>query len=262
MAPEVSWGYRVLWGCVLAAVAAVALVVIVDVASSRLGRGKVDEAPDGVAGSHGGAMIKSLFLMAFAIGLIVPWTTNDSARQNTYAEAQAVIEAYWQANRLPATEAATVHNDLRNYTTFVIDDEWPVMARGELSQQGWTMLDGMRGSLMSLDYSDKFSADADTAVLNQVSDIYAARRQRAVDVDASLPDAVIVFAVITGLLVIIYPFLVGVRPRGKAIAPILLTAALIGAGLFLIIDNNHTFSGGIAVKPEAFQSALLEMQRI
>jgi hypothetical protein len=53
-----------------------------------------------------------------------------------------------------------------------------------------------------------------------------------------------------------------VRPRGKAIAPILLTAALVGAGLYLIIDNNHTFSGGIAVKPDAFQAALQEMQRI
>jgi hypothetical protein len=252
----------VFWGCLLAALAAVALVVVVDVVSSRIGRGKVDEAPDGVAGSHGGAMIKSLFLMAFALGLILPWTTNDSARQNTYAEAQAVIEAYWQANRLPAAEAAIVHNDLRNYTTFVIDDEWPVMAKGELSQQGWTMLDNMRGSLMSLNYADKFSSDADTAVLNQVSDIYAARRQRAVDADASLPEAVIIFAVITGLLVITYPFLVGVRPRGKAIAPILITSALIGAGLFLIVDNNHVFSGGIAVKPDAFQSALLEMQRI
>jgi hypothetical protein len=62
--------------------------------------------------------------------------------------------------------------------------------------------------------------------------------------------------------VITYPFLVGVRPRGKAIAPILITSALIGAGLFLIVDNNHVFSGGIAVKPDAFQSALLEMQRI
>jgi hypothetical protein len=252
----------VFWGCVLAAVAAVALVVIVDVLSSRFGKSKVDEAPDGVASSHGGAMIKSLFLMAFALGLILPWTTNDSARQNTYAEAQAVIEAYWQANRLPAAEAAIVHNDLRNYTTFVINDEWPVMATGELSQQGWTMLDNMRGSLMALNYADKFSSDADTAVLNQVSDIYAARRQRAVDADASLPEAVIVFAVITGILVIIYPFLVGVRPRGKAIAPILLTSALIGAGLYLIVDNNHVFSGGIAVKPDAFQSALQEMQRI
>lgn len=259
---EVSRGYVMLWGCVLAALAAVALIVIVDVASSRLGRGKVDEAPDGVAGSHGGAMIKSLFLMVFAIGLIVPWTTNDSARQNTYAEAQAVVEAYWQAGRLPAAEAAIVHEDLRNYTNFVIHDEWPVMTRGQLSQEGWTMLDNMRGSLVSLNYADKFAADADTAVLDQVSDIYAARRQRAVDVDASLPDAVIVFAVITGMLVILYPFLFGVRPRGKALAPILITSALIGAGLFLVIDNNHVFSGGIAVKPEAFQSAFQEMQRI
>jgi hypothetical protein len=250
------------WGCVLAAVAAMALVVIVDVVSSRFGRGKVDQAPDGLTGSHANNMIRSLFLMAFALGLILPWTTNDSARQNTYAEAQAVVEAYWQANRLPAAEATIVHDDLRNYTNFVIHDEWPVMATGQLSQQGWTMLDSLRGNLMSLDYADSFSADADTAVLDQLSDVYAARRQRAVDAEASLPEAVIVFAVATGVLVIIYPFLVGVRPRGKAIAPILLTSALIGAGLFLIVDNNHVFSGGIAVRPDAFQSALQEMQRI
>jgi hypothetical protein len=43
--------------------------------------------------------------MVFAIGLIVPWTANDSARQNTYAEAQAIVEAFWQADRLPAPEA-------------------------------------------------------------------------------------------------------------------------------------------------------------
>jgi hypothetical protein len=249
-------------GCVLAAVAAIVLVGIVDVVAATLGRGKVDTAPDGVSGSHGGAMIKSLFLMAFAIGLIVPWTTNDTARQNTYAEAQAIVEAYWQANRLPAAEAAIVHADLRNYTNFAIHGEWPVLANGELSQQGWNLLDNLRGNLMSLHYTDKFSADADTAVLNHVSDVYAARRQRAVDAAASLPEAVIVFAVITGLLVILFPFLAGVRPHGKALVPMVLTSALIGVGLFLVVDNNHTFSGGIAVQPEAFQSALTEMQRI
>lgn len=249
-------------GCILAALAAIALVVIVDVIAAKAGRGKLDTAPDGVSGSHGGAMIKSLFLMAFAIGLIVPWTTNDTARQNTYAEAQAVVEAYWQANRLPGAEAATVHRNLANYTSFVIHDEWPVMASGQLSQQGWTMLDSLRGNLMSVDYTNKPADDADSAVLSQISDVYAARRQRAVDAAASLPEAVIVFSVITGLLVILYPFLAGVRPHGKALIPIVLTSALIGAGLYLVIDNNHTFSGGIAVQPEAFQSALAEMQRI
>lgn len=249
-------------GCVLAALSAIALVVMIDVVAARFNRGKVDTAPDGVSGSHGGAMIKSLFLMAFAIGLIVPWTTNDTARQNTYAEAQATVEAYWQASRLPAAEAAIVHNDLTNYTRFVINGEWPVMAGGQLSQQGWTMLDNVRGNLMSQDYSEKYYSDADNAVLSQISNVYAARRQRAVDAAATLPEAVIVFAVITGLLVILYPFLAGVRPHGKALVPIVLTSALIGAGLYLVVDNNHTFSGGIAVQPEAFQSALTEMQRI
>ena len=46
-----------MWGCVVSALLAVVVVVAVDVASSRFGRGKVDDKPDGVSGSHGGAMI-------------------------------------------------------------------------------------------------------------------------------------------------------------------------------------------------------------
>jgi hypothetical protein len=249
-------------GCVLAALAVIALVVIADVIAVKIGRAKVDAAPDGVTGGHAVNLIRALFLMSFAIGLIVPWSTNDSARQNTYAEAQALIEAYWQADRLPAAEAMTVHDDLRGYTHFVIDDEWPVLASGELSQRGWTMLDGLRANLMSLNYQEKSYEDADTAVLAQISDVYAARRQRAVDAAASLPEAVSLFAILTGLLVVLFPFMVGVRPRGRALVPLIITAGLIGSGLFLVVDNNHVFSGGIAVKPDAFQSALLEMQRI
>lgn len=252
----------VFWGCVLTALGAAALVVFVNVVAASFGRGKTDTSPDGPSGGHGGSMIKSLFLMVFAIGLIVPWTTNDTARQNTYAEAQAIVEAYWQATRLPAAEAAIVHDDLRGYTTFVIHGEWPVLARGQLSQQGWTMLDDLRGSLMSASYANERYSGADAAVLSQVSNVYAARRQRAVDAAATLPEAVTIFAIVTGLLVILFPFMVGMRPRGKALAPVLLSSALVGAGLYLIVDNNHTFSGGIAVRSAAFQSALTQMQDI
>jgi hypothetical protein len=253
---------KVFLGCVLAALAAVALVGVIDFAAAKMGRGKIDVAPDGVTGGHAVNLIRALFLMSFAIGLIVPWTTNDTARQNTYAEAQALVEAYWQANRLPVAEATIVHDDLRGYTTFVINDEWPVLANGDVSQQGWTMLDGLRANVMGLNYPEKSYSDADTAILNQISDVYAARRQRAVDAAASLPEAVSIFAILTGLLVVLFPFLVGVRPQGRALVPLIITAALIGAGLFLIVDNNHVFSGGIAVSPEAFRSALTEMQRI
>ncbi len=54
-----------------------------------------DPDPDGPTAAHTGAMLSALFLLAFAIAIVVPWTTADAARSNTYAESHAVSEAYW-----------------------------------------------------------------------------------------------------------------------------------------------------------------------
>jgi hypothetical protein len=250
------------WGCVLGAVCGIALVGVASFLAARFGRHDEDRKPDGVSGGQAANMIRAFFLMAFAIGLILPFTRTDSARQNTYAEAQSLVEAYWNANRLPADQADLVHSGLRDYTTFVINQEWPVLAGGQLSQQGWTMLDDLRSHVMSLSYTQKPASDGLAAVLTNLSNVYAARRQRAVDAAASVPQALVAFAIATGFLVILFPFLAGVRPLGRAVLPLLITAGLVGAGMFLVVDDQHIFSGGIPVQPQAFRSALTEMQRI
>src|SRR3954454_7805394 len=85
---------------------------------------RTDGAPDGPTASHAGAIISALFLLIFAISVIVPWTVADSARQNTYAEANALVEASWVAGGLPAADAASTRAALRGYAQFVADDEW------------------------------------------------------------------------------------------------------------------------------------------
>src|SRR3954454_13839439 len=100
-----------------------------------------DAAPDGPIASHAGSTISALFLLIFAIAVIVPWTVADSARQNTYAEANALVEASWQARGLPAADAAATRAALRGYTQFVISDEWRTLRRGELDPDGWRRLD-------------------------------------------------------------------------------------------------------------------------
>ena len=64
-------------------------------------KGSDDRDPGGPSGGHAGAMLSALFLLVFAIAIIVPWTTADTARQNTYAESQAAVETYWAAAGLP-----------------------------------------------------------------------------------------------------------------------------------------------------------------
>jgi hypothetical protein len=248
--------------CALAVVAAVGLVVLAAFLFRVLGRGTEDRDPHGASAGHAGSMLSSLFLLIFAIAIVVPWTSADAARQNTYAETQALVETYWSAAALPAPAETQVRDGLRDYARFVVDKEWPLMAVGRLSPEGSTRLEILRSYVTGLRPASDEAATAKTAVLDQMADVFSARRQRAADAGTSPPAGVLVLTVIAGAVVVLFPFIAGARPRGVTIVPLSVMAALLAVGVYLAWDISHPFKGGLAVKPDAFVSALDEFQRI
>jgi hypothetical protein len=221
-----------------------------------------DDAPDGPTASHAGAVISALFLLIFAIAVIVPWTVADSARQNTYAEANALVEASWLAGGLPPADATSTRGALRDYIQFVADEEWRTLKRGDLDPQGWRRLDTLRATLTRLKLDDEDQQNARDGVVSQLQTVYAARRQRAVDAGASLPSGVLVLTVFTAVLVMVFPVASGARPRGWILAPYGLLAITLGVGVYLVFAINHTFSGPLGVDPTAFTSALEQLRQI
>jgi hypothetical protein len=221
-----------------------------------------DDAPDGPTASHAGAMISALFLLVFAIAVIVPWTVADSARQNTYAEADALVEASWSAGGLPPADASATRKALRDYTQFVADQEWRTLKRGDLDPRGWQRLNALRATLTRLRLDDEDQQSARDGVVSQLQTVYAARRQRAVDAGASLPIGVLALTVFTGVLVLVFPAVSGARPRGWIWGPYALLAVTLGVGVYLVFAINHTFSGPLGVGPAAFTSALQELGQI
>jgi hypothetical protein len=221
-----------------------------------------DDAPDGPTASHAGAMISALFLLIFAIAVIVPWTVADSARQNTYTEANALVEAAWQARGLPPAAAASTQAALRDYARFVAEEEWRAVRRGDLDPRGWSRLDEIRAALARLQLENEDQQNARDAVESQLQTVYAARRQRAVDASASLPAGVLVLTVFTAAIVLVFPVASGARPRGWTWAAYGLLAVCLGVGVYLVFAINHTFSGPLGVDPAAFTSALQEIGRI
>ncbi len=89
-------------GFIVAVGSAVAVVGLSAFLFRRFGTGSEDSDPGGPTVGHAGSMLSALFLLVFAIAIVVPWTTADAARQNTYTESQSAVEAYWAANELPA----------------------------------------------------------------------------------------------------------------------------------------------------------------
>jgi hypothetical protein len=245
----------VMFVCVLAVIAAVGVVTTAALLFRKFGRGSEDRDPAGATATHAGAMLSALFLLAFAIAIVVPWTTADSARQNTYAESQAIVDAYWAASALPPPAGRQVQADLRDYVQLLVGREWRLMRKGRLSQEGWERLDALRAEVMYLRADNDDQKDARTTLLEHVQAMSAARGQRAMDAKARPPAGLLYMTVLTGLVVGLFPFLAGARPRGMAIVPLGVMAAMLGVGIYLTFDVSHVFTGALRVKPDAFTIA-------
>jgi hypothetical protein len=247
---------------VLYVLTAACAAAVVAVAARLYRRGRDDTDPDGATAGHAGAMISALFLLAFAVAIVVPWAATDSARLNTYTEAQAITEAYWAAERLPAGARERARSGLAGYARFVRDREWREMERGRLSPGGWARLDAVRREAIALPAGDDAAGDARASLLQHLGAISAARHQRAMDAAVRPPAALLAITAITGLLVVAFPFLAGARPRGMTVVPLALMAGLLATGTYLAFEISHTFAGGLRVEPDAFTGALTEIARI
>jgi hypothetical protein len=247
-------------GYVFAVIAAVSVVSVAAYLFRKLRLGTDDVEPNGATTRHAGTMLCALFLLVFAIAIVVPWSTADSARQNTYAEGQAIADAYWSAAELPAPVSSQVQSELRNYTRLVRDKEWPLMADGQLSADGWRRLAELRAQVAGVRPTDDATRDTRSAVLSKFGELSAARRQRAADAQQSSPSGVLVLTVLSGLAVSLFPLLTGARPGGMTIVALLVMAGLVGLGVDLAFAISHVFDGPLAVHPDAFTAVLHELE--
>ncbi|GAA4632356.1 hypothetical protein GCM10023196_065480 [Actinoallomurus vinaceus] len=246
----------------LAVVAAVGAVFAAAFLFRKSRHGAEDRGPASTTAGHAGSMLSSLFLLAFAIAIVVPWTTADSARQNTEAESQSIVDAYWAAAALPAPAGTQVQASLRDYVRFVVDHEWKLMAKGRLSQEGWARLDALRAQVTNLRVSGTAAETARSTFLDRIRDMSSARGQRAVDAKSQPPQGLMALTVVTAILVCAFPFLAGARPRGMALIPAAAMAAMLTVGIYVAFDISHVFRGALRVKPDAFTAAQQEFPRI
>jgi hypothetical protein len=248
---------------IAAALCAVVVVVLASRLVRRTRHGMDDADPDGPTTAHTGAMLSALFLLAFAIAVVVPWTSADAARSNTYAESQGVVEAYWAASRLPAADAQRIQAGLRGYVQTVRGPEWRLMRdHGRLSTAGWRQLDDLRRETIAVKTPTDELQNAQGAVLDHLTEISAARHQRAMDAKTTPPLGLLIVTVLTGIVVMVLPFFAGAKPRGMTLVPLVLMAGLLASGIYLVFDIAHVFRGGLAVHPDAFTGAAAELRRI
>jgi hypothetical protein len=190
-------------------------------------------------------------LLAFVV--IVGWEGLANARTITYNEANQLADVYWMARGLPSAQGEAIQGLALSYANTVVDTEWPLMAKHESSDRAQAILDQMRDDV----FAYKPVSDQQDAVYQQelasVNNLSAARRDRLVAMNDTIPEPMWIVLIIGGAITVGFCLLFGLQNKAVHVGVVASLAVLITLSLLLLKGMQYPFAGDPHIGPDALE---------
>jgi len=207
------------------------------------------------------AVVGVIYAVVLAMVVIDVLNTLDSAKVNTYAESNALIDLDWYARSLPQPAGAQIEGMTKAYTETVINEEWPLLGRQQSSATAWSQARRLRTAVEAQQPQTLGAQARYQAALQAAGALSSARRQRVNEATEAIPGLLWVALIIGGVVTVGFAFLFGMRGLVAHCAVVFSLTLVVGSLLLLIYELNYPFIGAIRVRPVAFELALNQMGR-
>ncbi|MEU7631105.1 DUF4239 domain-containing protein [Nocardia sp. NPDC049220] len=235
---------------VLFIIAAVAVFVLANRLRPRSKRKIEEEGGDGLVLD----IINTFFAAVVALVVVIAWQNYDNAHTHTVAEAKALVDVHSAAEELPQTQRDRIQGLVRDYTTQVLEHEWPVMAeKRQLSESTQQTLDALRAEAAALPDTDD---DARSRVKTGLDGVAEARYDRAMDARLSMPGFLYAALWFATALLLLGMVLTGQDITRRNIFTTAVLGVVVGWVILAIYNLDRPFSGGSVVPRDAFELAL------
>jgi len=193
-------------------------------------------------------------LLAFVV--IAVWQEYNTAQSTVDSEANELAGVYFLAAQFPEPERTRVQDLARTYARVVVEEEWPMMERGETSPRADSLVHELRLTLLEFDPRTKGEQVLYERGLTQVHDMADARRLRLLQVREAIPDLLWVVLVVDGVITVCFTYLFGLNSNvAHALMVAALTLVICGI-LFTIAEFDYPFAGAVEIQPVAFREVL------
>jgi len=195
---------------------------------------------------------------AVLLGLVVvaAWEQFQTARNTTEREASELAEVFWLGHKLPEAEGHRLQELARSYARVVMDEEWPLIARGGSSPRAWELMDEIRLTIQNMNPDTEAEQVLYDQGLERVYDLADARRDRLLDAREGIPPILWVVLVVGAIVTVGFTYLFGLDDTTTHMLMVALLALIIGLILFTIGSLEYPFSGNVRLGPDAFELVL------
>lgn len=177
-----------LWGTILVGLAAgvggLGLLVV-----HRLVHIEVRRAHNELAGFLV-AVISVTYAVLLAFIAVATWESFSHAQDIVDSEADYVGSIYRDTQGLPPAVGQSIRDDLQEYVTAVVNQEWPVQREGKTPDQGWAPLRKLHSSIVTIEPTTMGQEVIQGELLKVLNELYSARASRLAAVQGHIPDVV------------------------------------------------------------------------
>ena len=235
-----------IWGIVVVSVA-VAVAVAGLILVQRL-------VPFSVRESHNATTATMFGALHVVYGLMVGFSAFlvadqfDTAQKTVESEAGSVEEIYHLAER------QKIQGLTESYARTVVEQGWPMMARGRSSERTAEIADELRRGVMGFDPEVGAEQEVYAQGLTLVQDLDEYRALRLLEVREGIPDILWVVLLVGAVITTGCTYLFGMRTPGLHV--VMVVAFTIVLVLFTIRALEYPFDGIVQVGPDAFEELL------
>jgi hypothetical protein len=168
-------------------------------------------------------------------------------------EASSLSTLYRTADGYPDPLRSELKTELRDYTRYVVDKDWPAHRRGLVLMGGEHRLQVVRQTVLSFEPSTKTQELLHNEMLRYLNAMAVSREQRLTTVTAAIPGVLWYIVVIGAFITIAFIWMLHMDLNSQIVLGGI-TAFFIGIMIFLIYAMDRPLRGAVSVSPEAFGS--------
>ena len=194
-----------------------------------------------------------LALGLIAVGTWEDFTTIDGQISQ---EAAALGSLFDDLDGYPPPTRDKLETQLRDYTRFIIEKDWPAHRKGSVDDEGSRLLERFEDEVRAFNPTDEREKIAHAEVIRGVAEVDQARRVRLGSVGAGLPAALWAVVLIGGVLNTMLLYLFWVENLTLHAILVAIFSTFVGLLVFLTAAMDNPFRGNFSVSPDAYQEML------
>jgi hypothetical protein len=194
-------------------------------------------------------------LYAVLVGLLTIMTFEANRRliDHIGRETASLAALYHTAGGYPPPLGGDLKAGLRDYTRYVIDEEWPAHRKGLVPKGGERRLEALRRTVLGFEPTTATQAILQREMLDYLNIMTMSRELRLLGVSEAIPGVLWLAVAIGALLTIAFVWMLHMD-RGSHFLLGGATAFFLGMMIFLIYAMDNPLKGAVGLEPHAYRS--------